>query len=392
MSKRRRSAAPAKSSSPSAATPAAPSTAEVRTAWQVHGLRIWLVVMIGATLQLTWPLWSERSTPPWLPLAPWPAFAHFGTMLAATAAATIFWPRAGFAAHVLVGLAAMTADQTRMQPQMFSFWLLMLGTLPFPVPQFLARCHLASLWVFSGFHKLLSPGYFDDVAPFLWQGIFPPASWPNMPDYSATVAATMACVEIALGIAICFPRCRRAAAVVVVLLHCGVVWLLQRHGNWNTSVWPWNLALAVVGATLVVTWKSTIPQERQKCGLPGFVAGVLLFFSPLLYYVGLLDAYLSHCLYSANVPTAVMIPSSAGQTTYRMNGIEGPYWTNVNAPQPPAHRIFEQYFREVARPGDRMIVEDPRIWAIWTGWDHYLWQHTGTTYERVRLPTQSRKR
>lgn len=157
MSKRRLSASPAKSSNPSAAVPAAPSTAEVRTAWQVHGLRIWLVVMIGATLQLTWPLWSERSTPPWLPLAPWPAFAHFGTMLAATAAATIFWPRAGFAAHVLVGLAAMTADQTRMQPQMFSFWLLMLGTLPFPVPQFLARCHLASLWFFSGFHKLLSP-------------------------------------------------------------------------------------------------------------------------------------------------------------------------------------------------------------------------------------------
>jgi hypothetical protein len=363
-----------------------------RRSWQTVVQQVWIVLMYAITLQLTWPLWGERTSPPLLPLVDWPPVPYFGTMLLVTAVCILFWPRAALAANVLVGLAAMTADQTRMQPEIFSLWLLLLGTMPNPVCKFLARCHLASLWFFSGLHKLLSPAYYTSVAPFLWEGILPTDDWPNAAHWAVPTAVLAAVVELSLGIAVWFPRVRRYTVPVIVLLHCSAVTILHRLDDWNTAVYPWNLALAVVGAWFIYDWRSSPREERASCGTVGFAAGIALFLSPLLFYVGLLDAYLSHCLYSANVPAAVMIPAAAGSHTYHVNGTEGPYWSSVNVPQPPAHRIFEAYFRRTAGPGDRLEVVDPRLWAVWTGWDRYRWQHTGATFERIRLSSDDRGR
>lgn len=346
--------------------------------------------MYAATLKLTWPLWGERVTPPLLPLVELPAFHYYGIVLLVTAACIPFWPRAALAANVLAGITAMVADQTRMQPEIFSFWLLLLGTLPHPACKWIGRSYLASLWFFSGFHKLISPGYYHGVAPFLWEGILPSREWPSLAYLAVPTAVLMAVVEMSLGIAVCFPRLRRVAAIVIVALHCSAVLILHRLDDWNTAVYPWNLALAVVGASLIYTWRSTPADERRICGTPIFAAGVALFCSPLLFYVGLLDPYLSHCLYSANVPSAVMIPADADSRSYEMNGTDGPYWANVNVPQPPAHRIFEEFFHRTAKPGDRLDVSDSRLWAIWTGWDRYRWQHTGVTFERIRLSSAER--
>jgi hypothetical protein len=89
-------------------------------------LRIWLIAMFGATLWVTWPLWREHDSPPMLPLVELPAFQYFGVLMFTAYASAVFWPRAGLAASVLVGLTAMVADQARMQPTIFSLWLLML--------------------------------------------------------------------------------------------------------------------------------------------------------------------------------------------------------------------------------------------------------------------------
>jgi uncharacterized membrane protein YphA (DoxX/SURF4 family) len=386
MSKKRRPSA--KRKEPAVAT-VRPPTGAVPTSWVVYALRVFLVGAMIATLWLTWPLWTVRESPPLLPLAPLPAFDHYGTLMIVTAATFIIWPRAGLAAHVLVSLAAMTADQTRMQPEIFSLWLLMLGTWPNSAAQLLGRCHLASLWFFSGLHKLLSPGYFSDVAPFLWNGLFSPETQAKLPDLAKPAAAGLAIVEMLLGVVVFVPRLRRAAAVVAVLMHCGVVWILHRHNNWNTAVWPWNFALAVVGATLIAIWPRSLRDEYRVVGRYRFTAALVLFLSPALFYVGMLDAYLCHCLYSANVPTATMYPAQIGAAPYQMNASELPYWKKLNVPQPPTHRNFELYFRAVAKPGDRMLVEDPRAWARWAGYDRYLWRRSETTIDRLRLPPSS---
>jgi uncharacterized membrane protein YphA (DoxX/SURF4 family) len=376
-----------RSASPPPAVAAAPSPEfEPRLRWLMYALRGWIVAMLVATLWLTWPLWGERAEPPKLPLIEWPPFGQWGTLMIATAATCIAWPRAGLAAHVLVSLAAMTDDQTRMQPQLLSFWFLLLGTLPQAPAQLVGRAHLASLWFFSGLHKLLSRGYYDDVAPFMWQGVFPAADWPHVPNYSFAFGLLTALAETAIGIAVLFPRLRRPAAVAAALLHLGIVCILYRL-QWNTSVWPWNLGLAVVAPALLLTWKRSVAEERHACGLPAFVVAAGLFLSPLLYYAGLLDAYLSYCLYSANVPTAVFDPAMPGAPTYTINDYPvGPYWKNLNVPQPPTHRNFELYFRRTAKPGDAMLVEDPRASAVWFGNDRYVWRYAPTGIERVLAP------
>jgi uncharacterized membrane protein YphA (DoxX/SURF4 family) len=340
--------------------------------------------MLAATIVVTWPLWGDRLTPPRLPLVDL-HLPHMGVPLIATAAVFVIWPRVGIGLNVLVGVAAMVDDQTRMQPQLFSFWLLMLGTLPRAAPRWLARCHLSSLWFFSGFHKLLSSAYHRDVAPMLWRGAFPETAWPMLASGVSWFGMLSVICEMGLGLAVWIPPLRRLAAIGGCLLHLSVVWMLHRNDNWNTSVWPWNLALAATAPALLATWRDTLVVERRICGKLAWAAGLALFVSPLLFYAGLLDAYLSHCLYSANVPTAIFFDSER-RTAYLTNGIDGPYWKNLNVPQPPAHRLFEAYFRAVAKPGDRMEIEDGRAVAAWTRTDHYAWLRTDIGIEHVTLP------
>ncbi len=42
----------------------------------------------------------------------------------------------------------------------------------------------------------------------------------------------------------------------------------------------------------------------------------------------------------------------------------------LNVAIPPEHRLFEAYFNQVAEPGEKLIIEDPRWWARFQGFDH----------------------
>jgi uncharacterized membrane protein YphA (DoxX/SURF4 family) len=341
-------------------------------------MRMWLALMFGATVWVTSPVWGVHDDPTMLPLVEFPPFQYFGHLMFAGYVAAVWWPRAGLAASVVAGLMAMIADQTRMQPTIFSFWLLMLGTWSRREAVFIARCHLASLWFFSGFHKLLSEGYFEQAGPWLFHGIFPVADWPRMVEWEYAGSFAMAAFELALGVAALVPRLRKAAAAGALFLHLGIVITLQRLGNWNTAVWPWNLALAVVGPWLMITWNESLVGGFRTVGRRGAaagVAGVAMALSPLLYYVGMLDPYLCHCLYSSNVPQASLyrMPSdpNAPVVPEHFANAEGPYMRNLNVPFPPAHRNFEIYFRRMAGPLDRLVVSDQRACAVRGGYDYY---------------------
>ena len=342
--------------------------------------------MFAVTWRVTEPLWRTHFDPPMLPLAPLPRFDEYGQVLVLTYALCLVWPRAALGVHIVVGLAAMTADQTRMQPQIFSFWLLMLGTWPQPTAQWLGRCHLGSLWLFSGLHKLLSPAYFQQVGPWMFHALFPADRWPSLIGYDKSLAAVVAVVELLLGIAVFVPSLRRATAVVAALVHAGILCILYRL-YWNTSVWAWNGALIAASLVFVGGRRASILDEQRSCRRAGFALGVVLYLSPMLYYAGLLDAYLSYCLYSANVPTATYYPVRSVPYGQVVNGDGSSYWKNLNVPQPPTHRNFELFFRAVARPGDMLVVDDPRACARRFGYARYAWRYDGSRHERVPLPT-----
>ncbi len=320
----------------------------------------WLVVASQiATVLITWELWSARVWPPLLPALPLPQFS-VGWLMILSALAVLVRPREGLIVHVLVVGVAMLMDQTRMQPEIVSHCFLMLGTLPIAASQLIGRMHLVSLWLFSGLHKLLSPMFFDDIAPFLWQGVFPSAS----PTWSTAFGLTITSAEVALGLLSLFVRTRRVAAIAAVPFHLGILLSLSPLGlDWNEAVWPWNVALAGAGMGLIYPWREPLLTSFTGIRLPMRVAAAAVLLSPLLFYVGVLDAYMAHCLYSGNTPRGI----------WEHDGIDDNLTmitiNSLRVPLPPTERTYWQFFLAAGHPGDRLVIEDFRSWARWWRYD-----------------------
>jgi hypothetical protein len=318
-----------------------------------HAFRFWAVAAQAATIVVTWHLWQVRDFPPLLPVGPLPQFS-LGWPLLASLAVVLFWPGWGVALHVAIFVVSVLMDQTRLQPEVVSGCFLMLATLPAPAAKLLGRMHLVSLWFFSGFHKLLSPGYFELVRDWMYPGLFP--NWPK--SGVTAFAVTIASVELLLGLLALFPRTRRLVGVLAVPFHLGVVASLIKLDWWNTAVWPWNIALAGAGLGLIYPWRESLRADFAAVRPMVRVAAILLLLSPLGYYIGVLDAYLAHCLYSSNIPRA----------TWQGRDVVGDSFATLNVPLPPTHRTFEAYFHALAKPGETMEIHDPRWCARFFGY------------------------
>jgi hypothetical protein len=95
---------------------------------------------------------------------------------------------------------------------------------------------------------------------------------------------------------------------------------------------------------------------------PGLVRVAILaiLVSPFGFYLAWVDPYLSHCLYSNNTPRAVIVTADNRRTPIDT-------FPSLNAPFPPAHRLFDAYFTQVGKQGDKLVIEDPRWLASFCG-------------------------
>jgi len=317
----------------------------------------WLVVGAqGATIGITWPLWLVREDPPLLPAVDWPQFSP-GPWLVASLVVALVLPRTGAALHVGLLVVAMLLDQTRMQPEVISLGILLVGTLPGDGPRLVGRAHLIALWFFAGLHKLLSPEYFSGVVPSMFGG---DATDPSLA--LQVLGGAMALGELSLGLLAIVPRTRRACAVAACVFHLLVLMWLAGRMQWNPAVWPWNLTLAAAGFALVWPWTTSLTHDLRAARWIPRATAVLLLVSPLGYYFGLVDPYLAHCLYTRNVPKAQRMTIGGPQPLDT--------WSALSVPLPPAHRILEQYFQKTALPSERLVIDDPRWWAHYRGWGH----------------------
>jgi len=320
----------------------------------------WLIVAAQAvTIVITWPLWQVRQWPPNLPAVDVPQIG-VGWVLLASLAVVLVWPMAGVVLHGALLAAAMLMDQMRIQPEFISLAILLWGTLPLAGAAMIARAHLVAMWLYAGLHKLLSVDYLQSAGADLLQAVM-----PQLPDGAAQAAAVLlAILEISLAVGMLVPRTRRAAAWMACALHLGVVLSLSPLGrNWNQAVWAWNVVLAAAGFAWFAGWKDSPWAGIRQCR--PVVRGVvlLLIVSPAGYYVGMVDAYLAHCLYSSNTPRGVMVHGEQ-RTPLPERMVE-----ELNVPFPPAHRLYEAYFRSVAEGNDRLDLDDPRWWAKVRGID-----------------------
>lgn len=324
--------------------------------WPLRLFR-WLVAAAQAVAVIvTWPVWQVRQEPPLLPALGLPEF-DVGWLMLASLAVVCVAPRLGVASHAAVLAIAIMLDQTRLQPEFISCCFLLLGTLPALEAKLLGRLHLVALWFFSGFHKIISPGYYgqETFTAYLWSTLFPGRS----PVGGTWLAVVVAICEMLLGIMALVPRTRRIAAWLALVLHTGALASLV-FLDWNVAVWPWNVALALAGLALVRPWRETLAADFRRVGVVCRAAAVVLLISPLGYYLGIVDAYLAHCLYSSNLPMAY----------WQGRELVGYPMPTLHVPLPPTYRTYKAYFHAEAAPGDVMTIDDPRWCARYFGYAH----------------------
>lgn len=233
-------------------------------------------------------------------------------------------------------------DQMRTQPQFVCVAVLLVTSVHRDV-RWVARWFLASLWLWAGLHKLLSPDWHGEQS---WQLAAQLHLDPAR--HHQLLAVLVALYEILLGsLAVAVPRW---AIALSVPLHLGIsVALSPILANWNATVIPWNLATASVGSWLL--WQ--VPERTVGSGRRAAIAIGLLAI-PAGFYVGWVDHYYAFVLYSDNVPR--------GLITTRDGCHEIDTWSELNVAFPYERRLLRQYFQRAAEPGWKLHVADPRGW------------------------------
>lgn len=290
----------------------------------------------AVTVRWTWPLWEQRTSVPNLPLIEPLAQLSWGPALVVAALATPVLPR--IVGPVFCGLYVLAAlgDQTRLQPELVSLAILMTAPAFGAQGRTIARWHLGTLWLWAGIHKALSLGWSSGGAAFIAQSL-------NVPERRPLIAALLPATEIALGVIAFVPRLWKVAAVGGLALHLLIfVTLSPVFGDWNSSVWPWNIAAGI--AALLLFWA---PGEPLLSGVAARAIAVVFVVYPALFYVGVADAYLAHNLYTSNTATAAVCASESAPCAPA--GFDT--WDALNVPLPPEPRLYRDWFDTVCLPG-----------------------------------------
>jgi hypothetical protein len=313
-------------------------------------LRFVVVACQALTIGITWPLWEVRASPPLLPWVPGVPQVPFGIVLLVTLAVVMARPSAGSALHLGALAAAIALDQTRMQPQVISLALLLLATLPSCGAALVGFAHLSALWLWSGLHKLASPGFYAGA------GALVTTRFPGCPDALArTVVVAVALLEAALGVASLFRRTRRLARRAGAAFHLGVVvWLSPLGIDWNVSVWPWNVALAFAAWTLLAPDEP--PARARFASAPRLARALALaeLILPAGYEVGLVPAPFGHALYCLSEPHGTWLHADGRVTPMH----ELP---ELNVFLPGTYGALVAEFRARAVPGDRLVILEHRV-------------------------------
>jgi hypothetical protein len=356
----------------------------LRVDWNSLILRTVAVAAQAATIWITWPLWQVRHYSPHqllpqipnLPALPLPQ-VDVALWLLGSLVLVLVVPRWGVLLHGVVLVWAILLDQIRMQPECISLWVLMLGSLNSPGCKLLARSHLIALWFFAGFHKLVSPGYYESAVPFML-GRPPGASVATSDVLCGALAAVF---EMALAVLAIVPKTRRQCAALAAPFHLFVVCWLAFRLQWNYSICPWNAAIAVDGFTLIWPWRTALLADWREVSRPIKTAVAFILFSPLLFYVALLDPFLCYCVYAENAPLAytVKFPSEKPPSSPTGEPLSVPdarifeistLLPGLEVAIPPEHRLFCAYFELTSQPGETLVIEDRRLLARILGFDH----------------------
>jgi hypothetical protein len=378
-------------------------------------LRRWfwvkLVLCLGmaAGMVLSPLLWMSTRSYPLTPVGdfltpiprPWDA-AWFAVILALLTA-IILLPRSRIPviAFVIAAGSLPLWDQSRLQPWFYQYLFMLMAFAVMATPtrddspetedRLLNPCRLIiiGIYFYSGLQKynfeFLSPGGTLDWLLQPTKRAVPELIYEWI--WKTRIAIPAA--EMLIGLALLFRITRWPAVVAAIGMHAFILWTLGPKGHdWNTVVWPWNIAMMLLVPLLFLQTPRAVaggillgPASRV------FPKVVLLLFGvlPLLSFRGQWDSYLSASLYSGNTPQVWI---EFDQTVYdslppkvqnecRDTGIDR-YEVNLmmwsiaelNVPDYPAERVEIQIARTLARrfPQSEIVVTIRGKPDIQTGW------------------------
>ncbi|MCF6280178.1 MAG: hypothetical protein L3J14_07505 [Flavobacteriaceae bacterium] len=197
-------------------------------------------------------------------------------------------------------------DQMRWQPWVYIYSLFL---IPFlfdnPLKNEIKKINyfqiiLIGVYLWSGIHKL-NPNFIE----LIYRSILIDLYQINNESLTTTILQLgyiIPLIEIMMGIALFFPKTRKIGVITVVLSHLFILLYISPLGiNYNTVIYPWNIAMILF--TVLLFWntknKIVVLRESNIQYKIANIAIVLLFWIlPSLNFIGKWDSYLSFSLYS----------------------------------------------------------------------------------------------
>jgi hypothetical protein len=329
---------------------------------RLHWLRVAISGGLAASLLLSPKLWLTARLYPLTPVAsyfkpfppPWDWVVYGALLALLLPIAVVPRPRHFIAGFVLLAFVLALQDQSRLQPWFYQYLLMLLAI---------------GLSNEQNESQALNTCRFITVAVYVWSGFskvnpaFPHGSFTNgLPLYAAYAIAL---IESALGIALMTQRFRQPAILTATAMHLFILWKIGPFGmQYNSVVWPWNLAMI---AFLFILFHSPGPTSaREILWARRFpfqqVALLLVGLAPVLSFVNLWDFYPSFALYSRNSNsedifvsdrTFEQLPETLKEYVYEvspnLNRLSITDWSygELNVPSYPERRIFLNAARSI---------------------------------------------
>lgn len=317
-------------------------------------LKVAIVLGCAAGLLLSPRLWLSDRIYPLTPVlsafplfpAPWGSAAYCALLLLLLMIAILPRPRIFIMAFAILALILTLQDQSRLQPWFYQY-VLMLLAIAFGGERNTCRFIVAAIYIWSGLSKF---------NPAFAEGTFTRA----LPHYAAYAVPLLEC---AAGVGLLNNRFRKVALVAAIAMHGMILATIGPFGeNYNTVVWPWNLAM--IAFLLILFVNPVVPREIiwNKAFSYQTVVLFLVGIAPALSFVNLWDSYPSFALYSGNSNSGEIflndtafeqLPETIQDYVYdvspNVNRLSITEWSygELNVPPYPEPRIFLSAERKV---------------------------------------------
>jgi uncharacterized membrane protein YphA (DoxX/SURF4 family) len=231
-------------------------------------------------------------------------------------------PQKFIAAFLLILVVFCGLDQTRWQPWVFQYGVLLatLGRFSWSSQDIdgerrtlnIARLVIAATYVFSGLQKL-NWNFVESDFPLIVHPITALVPFAAKPLHFLGMAVPF--VQALFGIGLLTPRFRRISLVLAVSMHLFILAMFGPFGlDWNSIVWPWTAAMAVLDIVLFAGNAEFSLREAVWAKPWWDHAAVLALFVllPISSFFNLWDSYLSSAIYSGNLTEGTIYASDAG--------------------------------------------------------------------------------